>query len=1101
MSKVVEVDSMNKLFRDTQQKYSNYLKEARGRRPESTELRMSRPESSSSSILNKSPKPKEYTPLKNSSQQRSVSPADRKIFNLSKETKDLKTNLEAVEKERDVLKAWKANALKSPQSVQPVAKKTIRELEVERENLLRKIKIGQDKQKFLIRGVQSFILFSSRIQKFLRKEEALKYSGLFEDEKHKLEMRIKDVENEQASNKWSAESSPWITPNTSPFRTRNISKHDDVSVEEFGYSKDVNFLQDELAKQIESTQKLQKKFDEEMQRRSTEEDKLKAKLSDMDEIEKMLTAENAKLEKESDSLRVQLIASRQKSDSQPAVKFDYIKQSNERNGMKSRIEELETFIQEKNKLISQLQEKIGDFEKFPKLNELTKKWVESQINDSSKSLNGQIINIKNMLFKQDEHISSLENQLKQKLKENLEALQAMNEEVGRRSDEGVIERLTQEKDHIQYMMEQNQAYQDTAIQEMAETIEMLEKERDLLNKEISSSERIIKELEEKNEIILELEKDITEYKVRQKEHEKIQQEYRILLQKEEQKDIHLEQAKYEISVVQNENRILTDANADKDKQIMNLEKKLQDQIISANISIEGLEFKLRSIESKLNSKNLEIENLNEVYQSVVNDYNVSQNLIIFLQSKLTQCDKENEIKGLQEFEDSKKETVILKGIRDELQNEISKLKMEAELSVQDKAHLTNQLNEENLKISYLEKCLDQKETKVQEIERLFEKSRNDLLKSIEKDEIIIKQLENQLSEERKNSTDLSIKLSVCESQISQIQKSRGETAQNFELKILDLESQINDYKLHHQKEVANIKSQNEILIKMLEDRLIQLDNQNHEQSDELTKLTTQIIEKDKQISELKSKINSIEYNLSELYKEKNDLEKENVKLADEICIKSNELEKTKTKSVLDEDKTRGNDLQISQLIDTCENLKSELVSKNLMIQDFERKSKSLEGCISESIENAKKMADEYQKLKFEQQKEFDDKNENLKQYFENAVKNCWIKNESKCENLNQLMLALDNKLKSLKKKVKLGLERNLQELRIMNEKSMEKDEEAEVILNSKIEHLEFTLSETQAWSDSKIKELEEQIESIIQEKEELLCELQQQKDEISKVPL
>ncbi|CAG9315189.1 unnamed protein product [Blepharisma stoltei] len=1123
-NKLVEVDSMKKLLKETKDKYFSFEKQSRGRRVESSDMRLSK-HSDSSFVMNKSPKPKEYSPIRNNSQKRSISPAERKIFDLNKETNQLKTSIEAISKERDVLKAWKANALKSPQSIQPNLQKTIQNLEADKDNLQRIIKIYQDKQRYLIRGIHSFIMCTSRMQKYLRKEDALKYSNLYEDEKHKLEIRVKEVENEQSSSKWSTQSSPWTTPTQTPFRSRILSKQDDTSVEELGYSKDINFLQDELVKQMESSQNIQKKLEEDLNKKINEEKTLKQKIEHLEEINKLSADENTELEKENDNLRAQL--SKMKTEGQSApVKVDYIKIT---NSLKIKIDELETTLEGKDKTIAFLNSKL---ESTKNSYESTKNWAEAQISQFFTEINSQIENFNKKADSQEIYLNSLEKLIKEKLNENYQTIEAMNE-------------ATEEREHLQYIMEQNQAYVDTTIKEMGETIEILERERDELKNEVSESKLAFLELEEKNKKNLQLEKEVKDLKAIINDYEKNEKEFKTELQKSHQKESNLEQVKYELSVVQRENKSLVDANNEKDKEIMSMQKRLQDQIMSTNSTIEEFEFKLRETKSQYEAQSQELENMTKKYNSLAKNYQETQTKTQSLEKRASGIDREKELKYAQEIQDLRNENISLNRLfkhkEEKFIKELEDLKKEKELSNLSIREKETKLINEN------ESLLKEFKEKELKLSSEIEKIKNELLLEKEKELIFISEIENyknEISQLEKVKKEKEIKYSKEIEELKKENHSLGinkerEAKMIHEIEVLKREHSLlantgKDKEIKLIQEIDSLNKENSILrsakessdkewnnlikteivsseaLKSEKDELAGMLEREKEKYKKLEKINK---EKDEFLNKEKEKIKILEENISEkdsnliFYEEAlNKLNEEivSLKMENERLSELNKV-MTMTKNGNEKDKEIIGKLEenidrvqreLKKKLDEEEHLRSHLKSKEIEIEEIQKKNEFLE----EELEKNKDQIASLERKNADEAKLNRSKHEETKTLLANLIKEKEASQIQKIENLKDILSKLENRLKNLKERFDNSQEQT-KILSSLNEtKQLDSDEDSNSILLSKIEALEFTLGETQAWSDSKIKELDEQIDTLLQEKEDLTSQIQEQKNDISRIP-
>ena len=544
-----EALNYEKALKESETKFQEFERDARGRKERNL---------ASSGGLSHS-RNKCYTPVRETSNKRSVSPADRRLNSLSKENSELKKQLEDTAKERDFLKAWKENKLKKPTNYGQSANKILREQEIEKDLLDRKNTILHNKLKYLIKGVQQFLKVTSKYQRFIREKEGYR-SNAFDDEKYKLELRIREIESEvQDPGKWSRQSSPFVTPAASPESTRFISTET---------SRDVK----------EQLKKQEKSFQSQLENERKECTRLRQELE-----EALVKLEETQAERD------------------------------------QALEDSTSLYEKVSKEYESMYQNLRD-------------WTQAAVSEQVSAHEANFAEIEKRVAEKETELKSLKNKVKVKLQKNLEALIAINENVEIESSTDFVEKVTNENEHLKFMLEQNDSYHENKIKELSENIENLEEERENYLNKIKDLEGEVSELKKNNSRISELQNQIKETDELQSKLNSLQKEHFKALKEVKEKDLNLEQLEYEKKVLQEENKVLTESDKLKEEQLMNIQKQLKEEISKANERIEGLVFESTSYKSKCDQlskeiaeKNQELTDLSENYRKKSSDEQALRN--------------------------------------------------------------------------------------------------------------------------------------------------------------------------------------------------------------------------------------------------------------------------------------------------------------------------------------------------------------------------------------------------------------------------------------------------------------------------------------------
>lgn len=143
--------------------------------------------------IEKSNGSRDVTPKKPPQKNLSVSPSDKKVHYMSQENQDLREQLKKLAEERDLLKAWKENILKAPASLSEDCNSIIKQQELFIKQLIISNKLLISKVQALVNSVLRFIKDTSNFQKILREKEGFLSLNLYETEKCKIKVKLKEL--------------------------------------------------------------------------------------------------------------------------------------------------------------------------------------------------------------------------------------------------------------------------------------------------------------------------------------------------------------------------------------------------------------------------------------------------------------------------------------------------------------------------------------------------------------------------------------------------------------------------------------------------------------------------------------------------------------------------------------------------------------------------------------------------------------------------------------------------------------------------------------------------------------------------------------------
>jgi hypothetical protein len=508
---------------------------------------------------------RDLTPVR-STVNRSISPVDKKAYSIQQENNDLKELVKKLQLERDILKAWKENVLKLPGNFSEDSNTIIKELETTKKQLITQNKVLNSRILTISSSVGKFLKDTSTFQKVSREKEGFNSLNFYENEKCKLEMKIKELVEHK-------ESTPVSSPLQSPSRKQNI----DLS----------------LCSEKSSSYEIENKI-------------LKNQLRDFKKTVKTLEIKCAELE----NFRWQ--AGKEKQ-----------------------------ILEKKNRYSATLtptNSKKNSHE-YRKLLDATKQWAETKISDISSELEKKYAFIQLKLSEKENLFNDLRARFTESLKENLNVLIAMNEDLKNSNSDKSNDSVRVQLENLEYIIEQNRVYSEIKIQELSETIEMLETERNTFMKANQFLEKENFHLKSESLRMKELENSLKTSKLIISDLEESNRICNGKLRLLKQKELEVEQSAYEKSIMKLEIAKLTEEISQKDKFIIELQQTLKSEEHQANSYLEDLVFKENAAKSEIeqlkvdiSNYKIEINNLNELQNSQKDQINYLENQILMLRN-------------------------------------------------------------------------------------------------------------------------------------------------------------------------------------------------------------------------------------------------------------------------------------------------------------------------------------------------------------------------------------------------------------------------------------------------------------------------------------
>jgi hypothetical protein len=484
---------------------------------------------------------------------RSISPNDKHNYN--KEINELKKTILDLNKEKEYLKAWKENMLKNP-NFELTAQRVIKDLRDENELISMRNSYLKSKLAYIVNSVSKFLNISSRFQKPLREKEGYLSVNIYENEKHRLELKLREV---LETNK-NFYSSPSLYPQ-SPVRT----------IESDTKSSNKNF--DSLN---ESKKKIKQNTSIHLEKNSKHVEEIKHQQEIIENYKKTIS----KLENDNKSLRSKCLAASKE-----------IKNlNNEKESFKLKIREKQS--------------------KSIESTENSKVVIEKLFLAFGSSIKSKLEEITRKLDKQNYKISNLKSKFSEGLKRNLNSLIAINEKV-ESNDLKLIERYKAQIENLEYVILKNKNYSDNKIQELEEIISDYENnKKDTFHLQKSLEDEISK-LAKDNSHTKRLENTVFNQKILIETLEDAKEAQIQNLQELKKTEIIAEQYKFERDLLENENIRISEELVLANKTIIEMQQVLQSQALDANKKIDQIVLEKNELEERLKKINEDNSNTNQ----------------------------------------------------------------------------------------------------------------------------------------------------------------------------------------------------------------------------------------------------------------------------------------------------------------------------------------------------------------------------------------------------------------------------------------------------------------------------------------------------------
>lgn len=484
---------------------------------------------------------RDLTPIRHS--KRSASPYDIVQHNYQKENAELKQFLAGVSQQRDVLKAWKENAIKNP-NFELTAQKIIKELREDSELLTIKNTCLQSKLAYLVNSVSNFLSVSSRFQKPVREKEGYLSINNYENEKHKLEVKLREVlENNENFGRYT----PVLTQ--SVLRTVDTEK---------------GFMHKEEVFRHEPRKLVMENMSSQLERSS------KNIISDL----------NKQFLEKSEGLKS--IISKLEGENR-TIKNKYFVLKKEIKVLKNAISELKK--QKNQEIYSKPQRNVKDA-------------FENMVREVTSTVEDKFVEIMKKINRKDNDIKNLKAKFTMSLEQNLKSLIAINE-TAEKDDGKAIKEYKDQIENLEYVIIQNKNYSDNVIFELEEAISEYENSKKISQRVKKSLEEELTKLTKEVTKIQSLEATIKLLTNTVSDLEEVNKQQAGTITYLHQFEAIADQYKYERNIFEQENLRISEDLIMKSKIILEMQQKLQSQATEANKHIEEVEFQKQALSEEL----------------------------------------------------------------------------------------------------------------------------------------------------------------------------------------------------------------------------------------------------------------------------------------------------------------------------------------------------------------------------------------------------------------------------------------------------------------------------------------------------------------------
>ena len=395
----------------------------------------------------------------------------------------------------------------------------------------------QSKLAYLVNSVSNFLNVSSRFQKPVREKEGYLSINNYENEKHRLEMKLREV---LENNENFGRSTPVFTQ--SNMKTvesdKVINKNEDYYKQEpkRSFYEQNNFNSDKIAQ----------KFISELNRHHG------------DKVE-IFKGTMSKLESDNKSIKSKYFT------------------------LKKEVKQLQSALSESRR--SRYDDK--DYQNLMESYKTLKGTMENGCKNITRYFESKLAEMLKKLKEKDEKITKLKVIFKIGLEKNLRSLIAINEKADNH-DTNKIEELQSHIDNLEYVIIQNKNYSERKIQELEDMISEYENNKKTNQRIKKSLEEEIIKLTKANSKVQELEEKIRSQHATIDELLNIKEAQIQAIKNLKKFEVIAEQYKFERDILEKENLEISERNIQHSKNIIEIQQEFQNQAISANKKIEEI---------------------------------------------------------------------------------------------------------------------------------------------------------------------------------------------------------------------------------------------------------------------------------------------------------------------------------------------------------------------------------------------------------------------------------------------------------------------------------------------------------------------------------
>lgn len=245
---------------------------------------------------------------------------------------------------------------------------------------------------------------------------------------------------------------------------------------------------------------------------------------------------------------------------------------------------------------------------YQKALDLAKQLAENKISSISLEFEQKFLTIQQKISEKEISFNELRTRFTESLKENLNTLIAMNEDLKNSNSEKSNDSVRVQLENLEYIIEQNRAYSDIKIQELNETIEIIDSERSGLMKTNKTLEKENFALKIEANKVKDLENSLKASKLMVVELEENNKIYCNNVRHLKQNEMKIDQISFEKAILQADVGKLVEEIAQKDKYIMELQETLKSEEYQANSYLEDLVFKEKTAKSQIEMLKIEVSN-------------------------------------------------------------------------------------------------------------------------------------------------------------------------------------------------------------------------------------------------------------------------------------------------------------------------------------------------------------------------------------------------------------------------------------------------------------------------------------------------------------